>query len=50
MDLQIIFDAMTEGQRCHMANKLFKEGYVPIKLQKQLNEALKALEESEDDL
>jgi hypothetical protein len=25
------FETMSEGERCHMANKLFKEGYVPIK-------------------
>jgi hypothetical protein len=28
-----IFDSMDEGERCHMANKLFKEGVVPIKQQ-----------------
>jgi hypothetical protein len=27
------FDAMSEGERCHMANKLYKEGVVPIKQQ-----------------
>jgi hypothetical protein len=27
------FDTMSEGERCHMANKLYKEGVVPIKQQ-----------------
>jgi hypothetical protein len=26
-----IFEAMGEGERCHMANKLFKEGYKAVK-------------------
>jgi hypothetical protein len=28
-----VFEAMDEGERCHMANKLFKEGYIPIRQQ-----------------
>jgi hypothetical protein len=27
------FEAMDEGERCHMANKLFKEGYIPKRQQ-----------------
>jgi hypothetical protein len=27
------FEAMSEGERCHMANKLYKEGVRPIKQQ-----------------
>ena len=33
-DIGALFEDMTEGERCHMANKLYKEGYVPVRVQK----------------
>jgi len=35
-----IYEAMSEGERIHMANKLYKHEYVPIKLQKKYEEAI----------
>ena len=37
-----VFNAMSEGERCHMANKLYKEGYEPIKMRQKLDKALEA--------
>tara|TARA_R110000772_G_scaffold74167_2_gene161629 strand:+ start:712 stop:930 length:219 start_codon:yes stop_codon:yes gene_type:complete len=34
-----IFEGLSEGDRCHMANLLFKEGYVASKVARQLAEA-----------
>jgi hypothetical protein len=36
------FESMTEGERCHMANKLYKEGYVALKATQAIAEAAKA--------
>ena len=36
--IEELFDAMSEGDRCHMVNKLNKEGYQPQKLVKALAE------------
>lgn len=33
-DMRELFDEMSEGERCHMVNLLYKEGYVPTKMQK----------------
>ena len=37
MDIAAIYEEMTDGERCHMANKLYKEGFVAIKAQKELD-------------
>ena len=34
-----IFEGLSEGDRCHMANLLFKEGYVANKVTQQLEDA-----------
>lgn len=34
-----VFLAMSEGERCHMANKLYKKGYEPIKMRQKLDKA-----------
>jgi hypothetical protein len=36
------FESMNEGERCHMANKLYKEGYVALKATQAIAEATKA--------
>ena len=36
--IQELFDAMSVSDRCHMVNKLNKEGYQPQKLVKELEE------------
>lgn len=33
-DVRTIFESLSEGERCHMVNLLYKEGYVPAKMQK----------------
>ena len=38
-DMRGSFDEMSEGERCHMVNLLYKEGYVPVKLIKLLEDA-----------
>ena len=43
-DIGMLFEDMTEGERCHMANKLYKEGYLAIKAQQGLDELLRELE------
>jgi hypothetical protein len=32
VDVNEVFEEMSEGERCHMANKLYKEGYVPLRV------------------
>jgi hypothetical protein len=46
LDLSVndIFLAMSDGERMHMANKLNKEGYQPVKLVEELKVAKVALE------
>lgn len=39
VDVDCVFDEMGEGERCHMANKLFKHGYIPSKVKQYLPEA-----------
>lgn len=34
-----IFEGLSEGDRCHMANLLFKEGYIANKVAQQLEDA-----------
>ena len=34
-----IFEGLSEGDRCHMANLLFKEGYVANKVTQQIEDA-----------
>ena len=36
--VDLAFEGMNEGARCHMANKLYKEGYAPIKMQSYCDE------------
>ena len=34
-----VFEALNEGERCHMANLLYKEGYVALKATQAIAEA-----------
>lgn len=36
--VDLAFEGMTEGERCHMANKLYKEGYLAVKARKAIAE------------
>ena len=40
-----VFKAMSEGEKCHMANKLHKEGYEPIKMRQKLDKAMEGAPE-----
>ena len=46
--IEEIFEGMTDGEKCHMSNKLYKEGYVPLKLTSEL-EYLRAREAASGD-
>jgi hypothetical protein len=37
-DIGALFEDMTEGERCHMANKLYKEGYMAVKARAAIDE------------
>ena len=47
--IEEIFEAMSEGERCHMVNKLNKKGYQPQKLVVALREAEERVEELEEE-
>ena len=43
-DIGMLFDGMSEGERCHMVNKLYKEGYMAVKARAAIDELSRAFE------
>lgn len=43
-DVDDIYRQMSEGARCHMANKLYKEGYMAVKARAAIDELSREFE------
>jgi len=43
-DIGMLFEDMSEGERCHMVNKLYKEGYMAVKARAAIDELSREFE------